>query len=210
MDAPCRRTTPADAGGRRPDRRWSARSAPSSSRRGSTRLRRDAEFPRDVFTLLGQTGLLSLPFDEEHGGGGQPYEVYLQVLEEIATVWMSVGRRHLRAHAVGVGAGTLRHRRPARRAGCRHARRRTARAPTRCPSRRPDRTSRRSRPRPMLDGDDYVVNGTKAWISHGPHADFWLLFARTGARSAARPVGVPRPGGHAGGDASARPRRRWA
>jgi alkylation response protein AidB-like acyl-CoA dehydrogenase len=30
-------------------------------------------------------------------------------------------------------------------------------------------------------GDAYVVNGTKAWISHGPHADFWLLFARTSA-----------------------------
>ncbi len=28
-------------------------------------------------------------------------------------------------------------------------------------------------------GDGYLVNGTKAWVSHGPHADFWLLFART-------------------------------
>ena len=48
------------------------------------------EFPRDVFHLLGETGLLSLPFDEADGGGGQPYEVYLQVLEEIATAWMTV------------------------------------------------------------------------------------------------------------------------
>ncbi|MBA3991752.1 MAG: acyl-CoA dehydrogenase family protein, partial [Propionibacteriales bacterium] len=50
----------------------------------------DAAFPRDVFHLLGQTGLMSLPFDEVDGGGGQPYEVYLQVLEEIAAAWMSV------------------------------------------------------------------------------------------------------------------------
>lgn len=28
---------------------------------------------------------------EEFGGGGQPYEVYLQVVEEIATGWASVG-----------------------------------------------------------------------------------------------------------------------
>nr|MBA2445357.1 acyl-CoA dehydrogenase family protein [Nocardioidaceae bacterium] len=33
----------------------------------------------------------------------------------------------------------------------------------------------------VRDGDEYVLNGTKAWISHGPHADFWLLFARTSA-----------------------------
>ena len=31
-------------------------------------------------------GLLSLPYPEEHGGGGQPYETYLQVLEEIAAL----------------------------------------------------------------------------------------------------------------------------
>ena len=41
--------------------------------------------------MLGQAGLLSLPYPEEHGGGGQPYEVYLQVLEEIGSVWASVG-----------------------------------------------------------------------------------------------------------------------
>ncbi len=35
----------------------------------------------------------------EYGGGGQPYEVYLQVVEEIATAWMSV--------AVGVSVHSL-------------------------------------------------------------------------------------------------------
>src|SRR5665647_245317 len=49
-----------------------------------------AQFPRDTFALLGRSGLLSLPYAEEHGGGGQPYEVYLQVVEEIASVWMCV------------------------------------------------------------------------------------------------------------------------
>ena len=42
-----------------------------------------AEFPEQAYRLLGRSGLLSLPFPEEHGGGGQPYEVYLQVVEEI-------------------------------------------------------------------------------------------------------------------------------
>src|SRR5690242_335528 len=48
-------------------------------------------FPREVFRTLGRTGLLGLPYPEEYGGGGQPYEVYLQVLEEIAATWAAVG-----------------------------------------------------------------------------------------------------------------------
>ena len=31
------------------------------------------EFPREIFRTLGRAGLLSLPYPEEFGGGGQPY-----------------------------------------------------------------------------------------------------------------------------------------
>ena len=48
------------------------------------------EFPRDLVRMLGQAGLLGLPYDEEYGGGGQPYEVYLQVLEQLASAWAAV------------------------------------------------------------------------------------------------------------------------
>ena len=51
----------------------------------------ESAFPRDVFLMLGRTGLLGLPYPEEYGGGGLSYEVYLQVLEEIGAVWASVG-----------------------------------------------------------------------------------------------------------------------
>jgi alkylation response protein AidB-like acyl-CoA dehydrogenase len=138
----------------------------------------DAEFPRDVFSLLGETGLLSLPFDEEVGGGGQPYEVYLQVLEEIASVWMSVAV-DISVHTLSTSAlarfGSRRQREellPAMLGG--------------------DQLGAYALSEPQAGsdvsaiatkatrtGDDYIVNGTKAWISHGPHADFWLLFART-------------------------------
>ena len=47
-------------------------------------------YPEGVFAQLGAAGLLSLPQPEEWGGGGQPYEVYLQVLEEIAARWAAV------------------------------------------------------------------------------------------------------------------------
>jgi len=50
-----------------------------------------ARFPREKFRLLGKAGLLGLPYPERWGGAEQPYEVYLQVLEELATAWMTIG-----------------------------------------------------------------------------------------------------------------------
>jgi alkylation response protein AidB-like acyl-CoA dehydrogenase len=50
-----------------------------------------SRFPRDAFTMLGEVGLLGLPYPAEYGGAGQPYEVYLQALEEVAAAWMTVG-----------------------------------------------------------------------------------------------------------------------
>lgn len=47
-------------------------------------------FPDGVFPALGAAGLLSLPYPEDFGGGAQPYEVYLQVLEELAARWAAV------------------------------------------------------------------------------------------------------------------------
>lgn len=52
---------------------------------------RDGTFPRDVFRVLGRSGLLALPYPERFGGGGQPYRTYLQVVEELAAAWLAVG-----------------------------------------------------------------------------------------------------------------------
>jgi len=60
---------------------------------------REERFPREVFRTLGEAGLLGLPYPEEVGGGGQPYAVYLQVLEELAMRWASI--------ALGISVHTL-------------------------------------------------------------------------------------------------------
>ncbi len=137
-----------------------------------------SQFPRDVFSLLGQTGLMSLPFDEDDGGGGQPYEVYLQVLEEIGAAWMSVAV-DMSVHTLSSSAmarfGTPEQRErwlPGMLGGSQLG----AYALSE-PQAGSDVSAIATRA--VRDGDHYVVNGTKAWISHGPHADFFLLFART-------------------------------
>jgi alkylation response protein AidB-like acyl-CoA dehydrogenase len=135
-------------------------------------------FPREAFRLLGQAGVLGLPYAEEYGGGGQPYEVYLQVLEEIASAWASVGVG-TSVHALScfglVTRGTEEQKRtwlPDLLGGdllgayCLSE----AHAGS-------DPAAMRTRAR--RDGDEYVLSGAKAWTTHGGHADFYTVMART-------------------------------
>ena len=141
-------------------------------------LEETAAFPADAYRLLGKSGLLSLPFDEQYGGGAQPYEVYLQVIEEIATAWPSVGVgssvHTLTASVVAAnGSEDLRNEwLPKMLAGDWLG--------AYCLS-EPQAGSDVSgiRTKAVLDGDHYVVNGTKQWISNGSCADYYILFART-------------------------------
>ncbi|MER5625628.1 acyl-CoA dehydrogenase family protein [Streptosporangium sp. NPDC002544] len=144
----------------------------------AARAEADEEFPREVFRTLGAVGLLGLPYPEEYGGGGQPYEVYLQVLEEIAAIWSSIGvgaSVHTLACFGLVAFGTEEQRRawlPEMLGGdllgayClseSHA----------------GSDPAAMRTRAVRDGDDYVLDGAKAWTTHGGHADFYQVMART-------------------------------
>jgi alkylation response protein AidB-like acyl-CoA dehydrogenase len=136
------------------------------------------EFPEAAYRLLGKSGLLSLPFAEAYGGGAQPYETYLQVVEEVATAWPSVGVgmsvHCLTANVVAAnGSAALRDEWLPRMlsgdwlgAYCLSE-----------PQAGSDVSGIRTRA--TLDGDTYVVNGTKQWISNGSCADYYILFART-------------------------------
>ncbi|MFF0143992.1 alkylation response protein AidB-like acyl-CoA dehydrogenase [Amycolatopsis sulphurea] len=135
-------------------------------------------FPRDLFTLMGKSGLLGLPYPEQWDGGGQPYEVYLQVLEEIAAAWMTVGVG-LSVHTMSCyalaeyGTEEQRNRWLSTMLGGEllgayalsegHAGSDAAALSTRA----------------RRDGDNYVVNGTKAWITHAGVADFYTTLVRT-------------------------------
>jgi alkylation response protein AidB-like acyl-CoA dehydrogenase len=135
-------------------------------------------YPDEVFTTLGQAGLLSLPYPMEWGGAGQPYEVYLQVLEEIAARWAAVAVA-VSVHSLAcyplmmfgtdaqkhdwlpdmlsgnmIGAYSLS-----------EAQAGSDAAALACKA-------------VSVEGG-YRINGSKAWITHGGVADFYTLFART-------------------------------
>jgi alkylation response protein AidB-like acyl-CoA dehydrogenase len=133
------------------------------------------EYPRDVVRLLGRAGLLGLPYDE---GGGQPYEVYLQAVEELASRWATVGLS-ISVHTLScwpiAAYGTPEQRQrwlPDMVGGdllgayClseAHAGSDAAALSTRA----------------VRDGDGYVITGAKAWITHAGVADFYMVMART-------------------------------
>ncbi len=139
------------------------------------------QFPREVFRMLGKTGILGLPYAEEYGGSGLPYEVYLQVLEELGSVWASVGVG-VSVHALScfglVTVGTEEQKQqwlPDMLAGdllgayCLSE----AHAGS-------DPAAMRTTAGARADGDEYVLNGAKAWTTHGGHADYYKVMARTG------------------------------
>lgn len=136
-------------------------------------------FPRDVLRTLGAADLMSLGYPTHIGGGGQPATVSLQVLEEIATSWLSVAVS-VSVHSLAcfplVHAGT---------------------------SQQQDRwlktmlTGERlgayclSEPQSGSDAaalttqavaaeGGYRITGRKAWITHGGEADFYHVMTRTG------------------------------
>ncbi|MPY82143.1 MAG: acyl-CoA dehydrogenase [Actinophytocola sp.] len=139
---------------------------------------RAERFPREQFLLLGKSGLLGLPYPERWGGGEVPYEVYLQVLEEIATAWMSVGVG-LSVHTMSCfalafyGTDEQRDRRLPDMLGG-ELLGAYALSESQAGSDAAALTTRAVR-----DGKDYVVNGTKAWITHGGEADFYTTMVRT-------------------------------
>ncbi|ABP54708.1 acyl-CoA dehydrogenase family protein [Salinispora tropica] len=141
-----------------------------------------AEFPREVLRTLGRSGLLGLPYAEEYGGAAQPYEVYLQVLEILASRWLAVAeaisvhtlscfplaeygtaqQRKLLPDLIGgelLGAYCL-----SEPQGGSDAAHLTTRA--------------------VPEGEEYIVSGTKAWITHAHVADFYNIFCRTGGAGA--------------------------
>ncbi|MGW4162396.1 acyl-CoA dehydrogenase family protein [Streptomyces sp. NPDC004788] len=137
-------------------------------------------YPEGLFTTLGEAGLLGLAYPEEFGGGGQPYEVYLQVLEELAARWAAI--------AVATSVHTLACH-PLYAFGTAEQKERWL--PQMLdgrliggyslsePQAGSDAAALTCKAEATEDGGAYRITGTKAWITHGGKAGFYSLFART-------------------------------
>jgi alkylation response protein AidB-like acyl-CoA dehydrogenase len=147
-----------------------------------------AEYPWDIRRLLAEHDVLGLPFEPEHGGTGTGTLMLNVAIEEIARACAS-SALILMVHELG----TL----PVRLFGTDEQRERIL---PRCasgvwaPAFALWEPAAGADPGGMIttarrDGDEWVINGTKNWITNLGIADFYVVFAKTD-REAARSRGI--------------------
>ncbi len=145
-------------------------------------------FPLELFKELGQIGLMGVLVPEEYGGSGFGYQEYVDVIVEVAKVCGSIGLSvaahnslctgHIMAFgneeqkakwlpklatAEWIGAWGL------------------TEANT-------GSDALRMRTTAVLDGDEYVINGSKNWITHGKTGDVAVVMVRTGETGSSKGI----------------------
>jgi isovaleryl-CoA dehydrogenase len=149
---------------------------------------RENRFPRELWPELGDLGLLGITVDEAHGGTGLGYLAHVIAMEEISRASASVGlsygahsnlcvnqlnrwgsaeqkRQYLPALISGEAVGALAMSEPG--AGSDVMGMRT--------------TANR-------DGDAWVLDGSKMWITNAPEADVMIVYAVTDPDGGARKI----------------------
>jgi alkylation response protein AidB-like acyl-CoA dehydrogenase len=137
------------------------------------------EFPWDVHKLFAANDLLGIPFPSEYGGLGGSFRTYVKVVEEVAkacaTSALIVAVQELGALPILIGGSEEQKQRfiPKLASGEWIP----AYALTEAGSGSDAAGSMRMRAR--RDGDGYVLDGTKIWITQGSIADIVTVFALT-------------------------------
>lgn len=140
----------------------------------------EQHFPRELFTELGKLGLMGVVVPEEYGGSGLSYTEYVSIIKEIASVCGAIGlslaahnslctghilafgntdqkQKYLPRLASGEALGAW---------GLTEANTGSDAGNMRCTA--------------VREGEDWVLNGAKNWITHGISGDIAVVIARTG------------------------------
>jgi alkylation response protein AidB-like acyl-CoA dehydrogenase len=144
-------------------------------------LDRAREYPTEFVATLTREGFLGVLIPEEFGGSGLGLGAACAVLEEVHRSGCNGGAAHAQMYTMGT---ILRHGSAAQKAKYLPA---IARGESRLqafgvtePTSGTDTT--RIRTFAQKDGDRYIVNGQKIWISRVEHSDLMVLLVRTAAR----------------------------
>ena len=140
-------------------------------------------YPTEFVQALTEAGYLSVMIPEAYGGSGLPLGAACAILEEIHRSGCNGGACHAQMYTMGT---LLRHGSEAQKQRylpevASGALRLQAFGVTE-PNSGTDTT--RIGTRAVRDGDDYVVNGQKIWISRAEHSDLMVLLVRTADREA--------------------------
>ena len=151
-------------------------------------LEREGEFPRQLVKRLGELGYLGMVVPAEYGGSGLDYLTYLLAVEEFSRVdsgaAMSVGLHNSLAAPPLLDFGTEEQKRKYL-PGVASGELLAAFALTE-PEAGSDAANVQATAVP--DGDGWVINGTKNFISNGSVADFVILFVMTDRERGARGI----------------------
>jgi alkylation response protein AidB-like acyl-CoA dehydrogenase len=142
------------------------------------RLEHDGIWPAEIVAGMAELGLFGATIGPGHGGLGLSALTYARIVERVARVWMSLAgifNSHLIAAAAVERFGTEAQRRtflPEMASGAK----RGGLALT-----EPDCGTdlQAIRMRAARDGDAYVLNGTKTWISNGLHGQVFAVLVKT-------------------------------